>query len=88
VKNENTGASGRSQITTVSPLLSFLTVVRFSKEVKSWPTASEHNRKQATIVCIEFKRILILPPKLKRKRNQKPKLRAASESCQTLSNKT
>ena len=35
VKNEKTGASGRSQMTTVSPLASFLTVMRFSKEATS-----------------------------------------------------
>src|SRR5579872_3277041 len=35
VKNENTGASGRSQTKTVSPLGSFLTVMRFSKDARS-----------------------------------------------------
>src|SRR5208282_5140969 len=63
VKNENTGASGRSQMMMVSPLASFFTVVRFSKEAKSWPRASEHSTKQTAIVCIEVKRDFILPPK-------------------------
>src|SRR5580704_4947984 len=35
VKKENTGASGRSQMRRVSPLESFFTVMRFSKEATS-----------------------------------------------------
>src|SRR5450755_1592025 len=63
VKNENTGASGRSQMMMVRPLESFLTVVRFSKEARSWLKASEQNTKQMMIVCIEVKRDFILPPR-------------------------
>src|SRR5208337_2850029 len=63
VKNENTGASGRSQMMMVRPLASFFTVVRFSKEAKSWPRAIEHSTKQTTSVCIEVKRTFILPPR-------------------------
>src|ERR1039458_7394670 len=75
VKKEKTGASGRSQMMTVSPLASFFTVVRFSKEVRSWPRASEHSTKQTTIVCMEVKRAFILPPKLNDDQHQKSKLR-------------
>src|SRR5208282_2543859 len=63
VKNENTGASGRSQIMMVSPLPSFFTVVRFSKEARLCPRASEHSTKQTTIVCTEINRDFILPPR-------------------------
>src|ERR1017187_355949 len=56
VKNENTGASGRSQMMMVRPLASFLTVVRFSNEARSWLKASEQNTKQTMIVCVEVKR--------------------------------
>src|SRR5271170_5919719 len=63
VKKENTGASGRSQMIMVRPLASFLTVVRFSKEARSWPIAKEHSTKQITIVFIEVKRNFIQPPK-------------------------
>src|SRR6202171_6361024 len=80
VKKENTGASGRSQIMMVSPLASFFTVVRFSNEARSWPRASEHSTKQATIVCIEVKRDFILPPRLNIKNS---KLRGGREDCQT-----
>src|ERR1039458_6928238 len=62
VKNENTGASGRSQMMMVRPLESFLTVVRFSKEARSWLKASEQKTKQEMIVCIEAKRDFMLPP--------------------------
>src|SRR5207302_1979170 len=44
---ENTGASGRSRIITVSPLSSFLTVMRFSNEAISWAVASVHTMKSA-----------------------------------------
>src|SRR5258708_38993164 len=71
VKNENTGASGRSQIMMVSSLASFFTVVRFSKEARSWPRASEHSTKQTTNVCIEVKRDFILPPKRNNAERQK-----------------
>src|ERR1700730_11508490 len=64
VKNENTGASGRSQMMMVRPLASFFTVVRFSNEARSWPKTSEHSTKQTTIVCIRVKRDFILPPRL------------------------
>src|ERR1017187_3838874 len=60
VKNENTGASGRSQTITVRPLASFLTVVRFSKEARSWLKESEQNTKQTATVSV--KRNFILPP--------------------------
>src|ERR1700691_4988557 len=66
VKNENTGASGRSQIMMVSPFGSFFTVVRFSNEARSWPRAREHNTKQATIVGKKFKRNFIEPPAKRR----------------------
>src|SRR5271156_2544489 len=68
VKKENTGASGRSQMMTVSPLASVFTVIRFSKEARSWPRTSEHRTKQTTIVCIEIKRDFILPPRNKIKK--------------------
>src|ERR1700686_2018530 len=60
VKNEKTGASGRSQMMTVSPLGSFFTVVRFSNEARFWPSASETSTKQTMIVCIEVMRNFIL----------------------------
>src|SRR6202158_1036179 len=80
VKNENTGASGRSQMMMVRPLASFFTVVRFSNEARSCPTASEHSTKQTTIVCREIKRYFILPP---RRNIKKSKLRGGREGCQT-----
>src|SRR5580658_6470408 len=81
VKKENTGASGRSQIMTVSPLASFLTVVRFSKELRSCPRASEQSTKHTRSVCRKIMRDFIRPPK----QRQKSKLRAAMEDCQTIS---
>src|ERR1700722_5183426 len=39
VKKEKTGASGRSQIRSVNPLGSFLTVMRFSNDATSWDAA-------------------------------------------------
>src|ERR1700690_4598656 len=60
VKKENTGASGRSQMITVKPFASFLTVVRFSKEARSWPKESEQNTKQTA--TLRVKRDFILPP--------------------------
>src|SRR5579864_975832 len=39
VLKEKTGAPGRSQMTTVSPLSNFLTVIRFSKAARSCATA-------------------------------------------------
>src|SRR5450631_4626952 len=82
VKNEKTGASGRSQMMTVSPLASFFTVVRFSNKATSCPSANEQNKRHTTIVCIEVKRDFILPPRLNAK---KSKLRGGREGCQTSS---
>src|SRR5579864_7617283 len=48
VKNEKTGASGRSRITTVSPFDRVLTVVRFSKEATSWAEAIAVNKRIST----------------------------------------
>src|SRR5271167_2258209 len=62
VKNENTGASGRSQTMKVSPLSSFLTVVRFSKEARSCASASAERTKQTSTMCAEVKRDFIQPP--------------------------
>src|SRR6202521_6400469 len=78
VKNENTGASGRSQIMMVRPLASFFTVVRFSNEARSWPRATEHSTKQTTTVCIRVKRDFILPPRLSN--NGAPKIRSYVEA--------
>src|SRR5208282_2332077 len=80
VKDEKTGASGRSQRMMVSPLASFFTVVRFSNEARSWPKASEHSTKQTTIVCIRVVRDFILPP---RRNTKNSKLRGGREDCQT-----
>src|SRR5260370_13410210 len=80
VKKENTGASGRSQMMTVMPLASFLTVVRFSNDARSWLKASEQSTKQTTIVCIEVDRDFILPPQ---RTTQKSNLRGGREGCQT-----
>src|ERR1700730_14711279 len=59
---EITGASGRSQILLVSPLANFFTAVRFSKEARSCPRASEHTTQQTAIVSKQFMRTFILPP--------------------------
>src|SRR5580698_5309545 len=80
VKNENTGASGRSQMMMVSPLASFFTVVRFSNEARSCARANEHKTKQTTIVCIESKRDFIQPPQRNTKNST---LRGGREDCQT-----
>src|ERR1700687_327343 len=71
VKNEKTGASGRSQMMMVSPLASFFTVVRFSNEARSWLRAIEHSTKQTAIVCIRVERDFILPPRLSNNWHQK-----------------
>src|ERR1035438_9286799 len=60
VKKENTGASRRSQTITVRPLASCFTVVRFSKEARSWLKESEQSTKQTTNVSVT--RDFILPP--------------------------
>src|SRR5271169_3126838 len=49
VKKEKTGASGRSQIISVRPLGSFLTVMRFSKEATSWAAAMAASRKRIAV---------------------------------------
>src|SRR5271157_5613131 len=81
VKKEKTGASGRSQMMMVRPFASFLTVVRFSKEARSWPRASEHRTKQTTTVCIEVRRDFIQPPQQNAKNLT---LRGGREGCQTI----
>src|SRR5260221_3569641 len=78
VKNENTGASGRSQIMIVSQLSSFFTVVRFSNEARSWPRTKEQSTKHTTNVSIEIKRDFIQPPK--RNNDQAPKIRSYVEA--------
>src|SRR5580700_6586380 len=80
VKNENTGASGRSQMMMVRPFASFLTVVRFSKEARSCAKASAHKTKQATIVFTEMKRDFMKPPRRDAKNST---LRGGGEDCQT-----
>src|ERR1700739_2249521 len=79
VKNENTGASGRSHTITVSPFSSFLTVVRFSNDATSWPKTNEEITRQTT--SVEIKRGFILPPRWQT--GEKSKLRVGEGSCQT-----
>src|SRR6476646_4355188 len=55
VLKEKTGASGRSQITTVRPLSSFLTVIRFSKADRSCATAiADSTRSTATDLSARY----------------------------------
>src|SRR5208282_1484529 len=82
VKKEKTGASGRSQMMMVRPLESFFTVVRFSKEDRSWLRASVHRTKQTITVCISLKRDFIQPP---RQNTKNSTLRGGREDCQTSS---
>src|SRR5215467_13067143 len=79
VKKEKTGASGRSQITTVSPLSSFLMVVRFSNEARFWAKTREVTTKHIAIV--EVIRYFIVPPAAKAGENLK--LRCGRGGCQT-----
>src|SRR5882724_11893100 len=60
VKKENTGGSGRSQIITVRPLASFLVVMRFSNEARSWLNARDE--KQKTVAIKRTLRNFIPPP--------------------------
>src|SRR5207302_1772996 len=61
---ENTGASGRSRMITLSPLASVLTVIRFSKEATSWVAASVHKMKSTRMHGIL--RTFIKPPTAER----------------------
>src|SRR6478752_5418646 len=55
VLKEKTGASGRSQITTVRPLSSFLTVIRFSKAARSCAAAiADSTRSTATDLSARY----------------------------------
>ena len=49
VKKEKTGATGRSQTSTVSPFSSFLTVIFFSKDATSWADAQRTERTSAAV---------------------------------------
>src|SRR6185437_6642860 len=61
VLNEKTGASGRSHMTTVRPLSSFLTVMRFSKADKSCAKAiADRTRSTATVLSARY---FIGPPR-------------------------
>src|SRR5436309_1764426 len=60
VKNEKTGASGRSQMITVRPLGSFLTVTRFSNEATSWAAVKPAKTTRITHSCRV--RLFIEPP--------------------------
>src|SRR5271166_6341527 len=65
VKNENTGASGRSQMITIRPFANLFTVVCFSKEARSWPKVSEQKMKQTAkkTTTVSVNRNFILPPR-------------------------
>src|SRR5579859_450408 len=76
VKKEKTGASGRSMISTVRPLGSFLTVIRFSKEATSWArTIGMKTRKQRQRVKMREQVLFIV-------RSQGTRLKAGMEFFQ------
>src|ERR1700689_3675654 len=63
VKKEKTGASGRSQITMVSPFGSFLTVMSFSKDATSCAAARAVRMRRSTRARGRSMRYIIGPPK-------------------------
>src|ERR1700721_1187955 len=92
VKKEKTGASGRSQIKRVSPLGSFLTVMRFSKDARSCARAqAERMRNTRAVLRV---RCFIGPPTVGRassstdmcwtgQKGRSLKLRGGKGRCQT-----
>src|SRR5689334_8538065 len=80
VKNENTGASVRSQSTTVRPLSSFLTVIRFSKEARPWAKARARAETVEKKTSTLRTRYFIEPPKQwDQTRRDESKLRAEAQ---------